>query len=83
MQLGQLYAHVTDGKHYADWDPKFGYVPEGSKSWLIVKKKVVKKSQSVFKDTNIKITTEGQRRIGGAVGLETFKLKYVQEKIDQ
>ena len=48
-----------------------------------MKKKVVKKSQSVFKDTNIKITTEGQRRIGGAVGLETFKLKYVQEKIDQ
>ena len=39
--------------------PKFGYFPEGSKSWLIVKEKEVQKAQSVFKDTNIKITTEG------------------------
>ena len=36
--------------------PKLGYFSERSKSWLIVKKKVVQKAQSVFKDTNIKIT---------------------------
>ena len=63
--------------------PKFGYFPEGSKSWLIVKEKEVQKAQSVFKDTNIKITTEGQRHLGAVIGSETFKQKYVQEKIDQ
>ena len=53
--------------------PKFGYFPEGSKSWLIVKGKGVQKAQSVFKDTNIKITTEGQRHLGAVIGSETFK----------
>ena len=63
--------------------PKFGNFPEGSKSWLIVKEKVVQKAQSVFKDINIKITTEGQRHLGAVIGSEIFKQKYVQEKIDQ
>ena len=63
--------------------PNFGYFPEGSKSWLTVKEKEVQKVQSVFKDANIKITTEGQRHLGAVIGSETFKQKYVQEKIDQ
>ena len=63
--------------------PKFGYFPEGSKSWLIVKGKGVQKAQSVFKDTNIKITTEGQQNLGTAMGSETLKQRHVQEKIDQ
>ena len=60
---------------------KFGYFPEGGKSWLIVKEKVVQKAQSVFKDTNIKTTTEGH--LGAVIGSEIFKQKYVQEKIVQ
>ena len=61
-------------------EPKFGYFPEGSKSWLIVKEKWVQKAQFVFKDPNIKITTATSRC---SYGLETFKQKHVQEKIDQ
>ena len=63
--------------------PTFGYFPEGSKSWLIVKEKEVQKAQSVFKDTNINVTTEGQRHLGAVIGSKTFKQKYDQEKIDQ
>ena len=48
-----------------------------------MKESVVQKAQSVFKDTNIKITTEGQRHLGAVIGSETLKQKYVQEKIDQ
>ena len=62
---------------------KFGYFPEGGKSWLIVKEKVVQKTRSVFKGTNIKTTTEGQRHLGTVIGSEIFKQKYVQEKIVQ
>ena len=55
--------------------PKFGYFPEGNKSWLIVKEKEVQKAQSIFKDTNIKITTEGQRHLGPVIRSETFTQK--------
>ena len=48
----------------------------GSKWWLIVKAKWVQKGQSVFKDTNIKITTEDQQNLGAVNGSETFKQKY-------
>ena len=47
------------------------------KSWLIVKEKVVQKAQSVFKDTNIKITAECQGHLGAVTESETFKQKYV------
>ena len=43
----------------------------------------MQKSQSVFKDTNTKITIEGQRHVGAVIGPESFKQKYVQEKIGQ
>ena len=62
--------------------PKFDNFSEGSKSWLIVKEKEVQKAQSVFKNKNMKIT-EGQRHLGAVIGSETFKEKYVQEKIDE
>ena len=45
--------------------------------------KVVQKAQSVLRDTNIKIITESQQHLGAVIGLETFKQKYVQEKIYQ
>ena len=39
--------------------PKYGYFPEPSKSWLIVKSELLHLAQKIFKDSNIKITTDG------------------------
>ena len=38
------------------------------------------KAQSVFKDTNIKITTDDQQHLGAIIGSESIKQKYIQEK---
>ena len=62
--------------------PKFGYYPEASKSWLIVKEKAKQRAFTVFKDTAIKITAEGQRHLGAAIGSSKYKCEYVQNKID-
>ena len=62
--------------------PKFGYYPEESKSWLIVKEKAKQRAFTVFKDTAIKITTEGQRHLGAVIDSSKYKREYVQNKID-
>ena len=63
--------------------PKFGYYPEASKSWLIVKETSKQQATSVFKDTKIQITTEGQRHLGAVIGSLKYKHNYVQNKINE
>ena len=63
--------------------PKFGYYPEASKSWLIVKEKAKQRAFTVFKDTAIKITTEGQRHLEAVISSFKYKCEYVQNKIDE
>lgn len=62
--------------------PKFGYVNEGSrsKSWLIIKERVMQKPRSVFRGTNIKITAEGQHHLGTVTRSETFKQNTINKK---
>ena len=52
------------------YGPLFGYFPEPTKSWLIVKENYKTKAEEIFSDTNIKITTfeiceEARRKMGG------------------
>ena len=35
--------------------PKFGYFPEGSKSWIIVRENAKERAQTIFDNTEIKI----------------------------
>ena len=48
--------------------PKLGYYPEGGKSWFVFKKNAKESAESIFKHTNIKITTEGKRQLGVVIG---------------
>ena len=38
-------------------DPKFGYFPEGSKSWIIGRENAKERAQTIFDNTKIKITS--------------------------
>ena len=62
---------------------KFGYFPEVSKSWLIVKEKVVQKAQSVFKYTNIKILLQRASHILVQLLGQKNSSKNILKKIDQ
>ena len=67
-----------------DMCPKFGYFPEPSKCWLIVKPKLYKKILEIFSDdTEIKITMEGKRHLGAIVGSESYNKSYVSVKITE
>ena len=53
-----------------------------TKSWLILKNaNDLNNETSFFSDWSIKITTEGQRHLGAALGSESFKEAYVNEKV--
>ena len=62
--------------------PKFGYFPKPSKSVLIIKdKSLMQQAQTIFADTNIQITCEGQRHLGAVIGQNEFKTQYVSSKV--
>ena len=62
--------------------PLFGYNPEETKCWLIVKPNFVMKCRNIFGDTEINVTTEGSRHLGAVIGSEGFKATFVTKKID-
>ena len=64
-------------------EPKFGYYPKASKSWLIVKEKAKQRAFTVFTDTWIKITTECRHHLGPVIGSYKYRREYVQNKIDE
>ena len=61
--------------------PKFGYYPQASKTWLIVKDAYVKKSNEIFKNSSIQTTSTGQRHLGAVIGTTEYKQEYMNEKI--
>ena len=61
--------------------PKFGYCPEPTKTWLMVKPYVLLRTNKVFSGTNTKISNEGHKYLWVTVGTEQFKDIYMKEKV--
>ena len=61
--------------------PRYGYFPNGTKSWLVVKEDAVDTVREVFDGTNIHITTKGHRYLGGVIGSEAFEQEFLQQKV--
>ena len=63
---GKLVAVRRWWDQLAEFGPKYGYLPNGCKSWLIVKLECLKRAKSTFSNTNVNITTEGCCYLGGS-----------------
>ena len=63
--------------------PGFGYFPEATKSWIIVKEQYEDLAKEVFGGTGVKITNEGKRHLGAVIGSNSYRTSYVEEKIDK
>ena len=61
--------------------PKFGYNPQPKKSILIVKPEQQEEAIKEFKETKVKISTEGEKHLGAAIGSEKFRKSYLKEKV--
>ena len=63
--------------------PQYGYFPLPRKTVLIVKPEKKEEAEEVFRGSGVKITTEGERHMGAAIGSERFKEIYVKTKVDK
>ena len=59
-----------------------GYYVNTSKSWLILKDpERLNEAETIFADTAIKVTIEGKRHLGEALGNDNFRRDYATEKV--
>ena len=61
--------------------PDYGYFPNASKTWLIVKEGFKNEAASLFEGTQVAITEEGKKYLGLATGKQTFIESFVQQKV--
>ena len=63
--------------------PKFGYYPEPTMTWLVVKPCVSEKVESIFFGNKLMLTTEGRKYLGGSFGIGKFKDLYITTKVNE
>ena len=61
--------------------PPFGYHPNASKTYLVVKEEHEGKARQIFANTAVNITTQGKRHLGAAIGSNIFTEEYVSNKV--
>jgi hypothetical protein len=55
-----------------DHGPSFGYYPNDSKTYLVVKPEFENVANNAFAGTDVRITTHGKRHLGAAIGSKTL-----------
>ena len=66
-----------------DFGPTYGYHPNASKTWLIVKEEKFEEATTAFEGTGVSITQEGKRHLGAALGTIKFIESYVKNKVSE
>ena len=68
-------------KHLVEIGPQYGYFPNASQTWMIVKKEKFEEAQAVFEGTGVNVTQEGKRYQGATLATRTFTENFVPEKL--
>ena len=64
MGAGKLLALRQWWDRLNEEGPKFGYFPNSTKTWLVVKENCQEQAVRAFKETGVMITSEGRRLLG-------------------
>ena len=62
--------------------PAFGYHPNASKTYLVVKQEHETSARQLFADTEVHITLQEKRHLGAAIGSKSFTEEYVRNKVE-
>ena len=63
--------------------PEYGYFPNSSKTWLIVKEEHLGEAKQIFHETGVKISHGGKSHLGSAIGSRPFVESFVEEKVSK
>ena len=63
--------------------PIFGYHPQPTKSWLIVKDARIGDAKRSFNGSNVQLTSAGKRHLGAVIGSGEFRNSYCKEIVDE
>ena len=69
--------------HLLEIGPCYGYFPQPTKSWLIVKNEKHAEAIDTFEGTEIQISIDGERHLGAVIGSADKKTAYITEKINK
>ena len=77
---GQIVSLYNWYNHLSQEGKKYGYLVNGSKSWLTVKSGVLTDEAKMVFGDEVNVTNEGQRHIGPSSDLKSSKIKIVGKK---
>ena len=60
--------------------PEYGYFPNSSKTWLIVKEKHLGKAKQLFHETGVKISYGGKSHLGSSIRSRPFLIVLLKRK---
>ena len=63
--------------------PLFGYYPNSSKTYLVVREEHKESASQAFTDTGVNVISEGKRHLGAAIGSHSFTVEYVSRKVQE
>ena len=63
--------------------PEYGYLPNASKTWLIVKVERLEEAKHLCQDTEVKISYDGKSHLGSAIGSRAFVESFAKEKVSK
>jgi len=61
--------------------PSFGYHPNASKTWLVVKPDHLQEARVVFDGSGVQITAEGRPYLGAPIGSDAFCNQFIANRI--
>ena len=59
----------------------YGYYPNASKTWLLVKPSAQDRARELFGDSGVNITADGRRLLGACLSTETSVHQYVSNAV--
>ena len=63
--------------------PFYGYYPNASKTWLVMKEAHLQEAATLFDGTGVHITAQGRPHLGAALGTPSYVNQYVADKVQQ